>query len=101
MKKTKATALIAASFAVAMGLTGCIPPEDKNDDPAVRTKEETEITSERPQTEYGAPIDYDVDEPVADVYGPPTDYEPGDDEVTGVYGPPTDYEETDVSEGED
>ena len=46
-------------------------------------------------------IDYDVDEPIADVYGPPTDYEPGDDEVTGVYGPPTDYEETDVSEGED
>ena len=97
MKKTKATALIAASFAVAMGLTACIPPEESGD-PTVRTKEETSETTPDVQVEYGAPIEYD-DPDVQTDYGAPTDYDPSDEDVQDVYGPPADFDEDDEVQG--
>ena len=98
MKKTKQTAVIAATFAVAMGVASCFPP-DKDDDIKVKRKpaEETEITIAI-ATEYGPPVDYEEPEDVQDVYGPPPDYNKEDDEpVQAVYGPPVDYSESEDS----
>ena len=101
MKKSKKTALIAASFALAMGMAGCVPPDDPNDtEVSVRTKESVETSDV--QCEYGAPIDPDVqtdygapvDPDVQTEYGVPIDYEdPSESEVEDVYGPPVDYTE--------
>ncbi|MCR5802679.1 MAG: hypothetical protein K6G47_00320 [Clostridia bacterium] len=89
MKKSKKTALIAASFALAMGMAGCVPPDDSNEtEVSVRTKESVETSDI--QTDYGAPIDPDVQTE----YGVPIDYEdPSESEVEDVYGPPVDYTE--------
>ena len=85
MKKSKKTAIIAATFAVALGLNGC--------GGTIETEETTEATEESPavtetepfdpqdtliQVEYAAPV---VVEP---------DYDPSVDEVQDVYGPPPD-----------
>ena len=75
MKKSKKTAMIAAAFAVAMGLTSCVPPEE--DEFKVRTKDEQEIKNEDPEV----------------VYGPPPDiFDPSTESPTEVYGPPEDFE---------
>ncbi|MBO7424299.1 MAG: hypothetical protein J6U23_01355 [Clostridiales bacterium] len=89
MKKSKKTALIAASFALAMGMAGCVPPDDSNETEVnVRAKESVETSDV--QTDYGAPIDPDVQTE----YGVPIDYEdPSESEVEDVYGPPVDYTE--------
>lgn len=104
MKKSKKTALIAAAFAVAMGMTGCVPPDGNNEtEVSVRVKETVE-TSEPVQCEYGAPIETDPQtdygapietDPQTD-YGAPVEYEdPTSAEVEDVYGPPVDYTEED------
>ena len=52
MKKSKKTALIAASFALAMGMAGCVPPDESNEtDVNVRSKETVETSDV--QCEYG------------------------------------------------
>ena len=93
MKKSKKTALIAASFAMAMGLTAC-----GSDDGKKSGKNLSKLTapfehSDRTQTVYGPPTDYDpsAEDPV-DVYGPPADF-PDETEtaVIGIYGPGPDY----------
>ena len=101
MKKSKKTALIAASFALAMGMTGCVPPDGNNEtEVSVRTKESVQTSDI--QTDYGAPIDTDVqteygapieEDPQTD-YGAPIEYEdPSESEIEDVYGPPVDYTE--------
>lgn len=73
MKKSKKTALMAAAFAVAMGLSACVPPaEDK----------EIEVRKKKDSSR-------DVDD-VQVVYGPPEDFDPSESEVYDVYGPAPD-----------
>ena len=88
MKKSKKTALIAASFAVAMGLSGCFNDEDPNI--SVRSKEPTTSVEETNNvvTEYGVEPGYDETEEVYDVYGPPIADDDDDDGPYAVYGPP-------------
>ena len=97
MKKTTKTALIAASFALAIGLTGCVPPGDNNDDIKIRTKsDEIDLTDDDVVCVYGPPSDYDPDnDDPQDVYGPPSDFGEPDDDVQTEYSPPIAIEEED------
>lgn len=98
MKKSKATALIAASFAMAMGLSACAGSDDgKKSDKDLSKLTAAFGNADEPQTEYGPPPFYDPseDEPT-DVYGPPLDYpDETETEVVGLYGPGLDYPESD------
>lgn len=99
MKKSKATALIAASFAMAMGLSACGSDDGKKSGKSLSKLKAPFENSDRTQTVYGPPTDYDpsADDP-EDVYGPPADYTgETETEVVGLYGPPIDYE--DLEEG--
>ena len=79
MKKSKKTAMMAAAFAVAMGLTACVPPSDDKEIEVRRKSDDSRET-----------------EDVQVVYGPPEDFDPSESEVYDVYGPAPDTD--DVSE---
>ncbi len=62
MKKTKKTLAIAATFAVAMNMSGCVSPDDStNDTSEVTTTSETKFNAE--------------EEDIECVYGPPEAFE--------------------------
>lgn len=76
MKKSKKTAMMAAAFAVAMGLSACVPPaEDKEIE--VRRKSDSFPGKEDVEVVYGPAPDFD-------------DYDPTTEEVYDVYGPAPD-----------
>ena len=91
MKKSKATALIAASFAMAMGLSAC----GGSDDGKKSDKNLSKLTSpfrnaNEVQTVYGPAPDYD---PTAD---DPVDHpDVTETAVIGLYGPGLDYGDED------
>lgn len=98
MKKSKATALIAASFAMAMGLSACGGSGDgKNSDKDLSKLTAPFRSANETQTVYGPPPDYDptADDP-AEMYGPPVDHpDVTETEVVGIYGPGLDYGDED------
>lgn len=94
MKKSKATALIAASFAMAMGLSACGGSDDgKKSDKNLSKLTSPFRSANEVQTVYGPAPDYDptADDP-AEMYGPPVDHpDVTETAVIGIYGPGLDY----------
>ena len=91
MKKSKATALIAASFAMAMGLSACGGSDDGNKSDKNLSKLTSPFRSANEvQTVYGPAPDYD---PTAD---DPVDHpDVTETAVIGLYGPGLDYGDED------
>lgn len=91
MKKTTKTAAIAATFAVAMGLSSCTPPETGAFN---KTDIDFEPVNEEPACVYGPAIYDPNDDYQQTEYGVPyyDDYDPDSDEPMDVYGPPPDMD---------
>jgi len=91
MKKSKATALIAASFAMAMGLSACGGSDDgKKSDKNLSKLTSPFRSANEVQTVYGPAPDYD---PTAD---DPVDHpDVTETAVIGIYGPGLDYGDED------
>ena len=91
MKKSKATALIAASFAMAMGLSACGGSDDgKKSDKNLSKLTSPFRSANEVQTVYGPAPDYD---PTAD---DPVDHpDVTETAVIGLYGPGLDYGDED------
>ncbi len=76
----KIIAGIAATIALGCNVNGCVygPPQP----PPTDEPEDTKITTEEDDT------DITTNNMNEDVYGPPEDFDPSDNEMECVYGPP-------------
>lgn len=91
MKKSKKTIAIATAFAMAIGATGCVPPnDDKPGNLIDKVIDKFDPSDDDVPVVYGPPEDfYDPsDDDVQCEYGVEPDYDPYYDDVEDVYGPP-------------
>ncbi len=93
MKKSAKTIAIAATFAVAMGLTSCVPPTGTFNKSDVDDGSHYKPDDDDVPCVYGPPDDYDpyYDDVQTEYEAPYFDeYDPSNDDVEDVYGPPPD-----------
>lgn len=91
MKKSSKTIAIAATFAVAMGVTSCVPPTETGKLTDGEANSIFNPGDDDVNCVYGPPEDFDPDDDnVQTEYEAPyfDEYDPEDDEVQDVYGPP-------------